>query len=325
MGDLNRSRKERLAKAARLGFGPWAEIAGTKQTAPRVAGERGRRIVSPPRKQERGRDSTYAYEFLAHKPASTSHKKVDVPPPGIEMRISSGSGASSQPAKLEIRAPQAAELLRQRQREAEEAEARERAAAAEAKRKAAEEEAARLAAEEEEEREREQELEREREEMRREREGDRDEEADPAVEEARKRRREEKRKREDWRKRWKEEKRRRDEEEEKRLQHEQAMQERQAEKEKEENTEKSTHRANMWGLLNNNGLTWFGEVAHKPLGQLSDADLERRLKESEGSSSSQRLMTEAEVLAKKGAGKGSSSSTEKRRERQPIIRGPRLS
>jgi len=66
-----------------------------------------------------------------------------------------------------------------------------------------------------------------------------------------------------------------------------------------------------WSALNSSGVTTARDAQRKYVGQVSDADLDRRLKEQEVLASGQRLMSEAEVLAKMQRNRGKASKRHK--------------
>eukprot|EP00416_Gambierdiscus_australes_P021677 CAMPEP_0171081396 /NCGR_PEP_ID=MMETSP0766_2-20121228/16464_1 /TAXON_ID=439317 /ORGANISM="Gambierdiscus australes, Strain CAWD 149" /LENGTH=357 /DNA_ID=CAMNT_0011538695 /DNA_START=60 /DNA_END=1133 /DNA_ORIENTATION=+ len=122
---------------------------------------------------------------------------------------------------------------------------------------------------------------------------------------------EEKRKREEWRKAWKEDKKRRDEEQSKLRREEEDGAEEEEEEDDEsakspgELPENPRSRALTWSMLNNFGVTTARDAQRKYVGQVSDADLERRIREQQDDSTNgQKLMSEAEVLAKIQRSKG---------------------
>lgn len=291
---LNRSRKDRLMKAAKQGYGPWAELLPRsrplhqeeelRRSTSHAGGSRGsvrgcwsavqaRQAQHAPRREEepdlRG--------FLAPKRPGTAQKSQSTPPK-LEVRISSDSSVRAMAASSGARPKASSRASCPENLESDERQQRSDS-------KVAEE-----SSEEEEERVREDRKERDH------------RKNDQRQSEKHKHRHKEKRKREEWRKAWKERKRRsetaevRDESGERGRASTSASDRESAGAG--EDLE-ARHRAQMWRVLNSNGASTGRENQRKYVGQLSDYELHKRLKEEEESSSSNRkLMSEAEVLAK---------------------------
>jgi len=119
-------------------------------------------------------------------------------------------------------------------------------------------------------------------------------------EELRKARLEKKRKREEWRKAWKQEKR----EKEARARQEEQDQRRELARQRpsrDDDMDDPRKRAKMWGALNRDVRTILPKTTiqgGRSPGQISDADLDLRLRSRAGASGGERLMSEAEVLEK---------------------------
>lgn len=135
---------------------------------------------------------------------------------------------------------------------------------------------------------------------------DEEEERDEGSREDKRRARlEEKRKREEWRKAWKQEKKRKEEDKQRERQARQRHEERSrvgaAEQEEDSDIDDPRKRAKMWGALNRDVRTILPKTTiqgGRGPGQISDADLDLRLRSRSAGSPSERLMSEAEVLAK---------------------------
>uniref|UniRef100_A0A7S4SGD1 Uncharacterized protein n=1 Tax=Alexandrium monilatum TaxID=311494 RepID=A0A7S4SGD1_9DINO len=331
---LNRSRRDRLTKAAKQGYGPWAD--SNSNSRPAESSARARQTLgavsenaprAPLMRQQRQASMRKALEdepdlssFLAQKPPGAAQKKVQghtvsiqpvtkqvaspAPAPSkLELRISSGPNERALAASAGARPKAAARALGA-------------SASADLAQQLSEDEAdvrtlwkAPETSEEEEDEDDDGEplhiprsLHRS---------PDRSEsERDRSREERRQRHREEKRKREEWRKAWREDKKRRGHEEV-----DQLRSKRQDDEDDDSDTsdpsgkpreqlESPKNRALTWSVLNSFGVTTARDAQKKYVGQVSDADLDRRLREAEASASGQRLMSEAEVLAKMQKSRG---------------------
>uniref|UniRef100_A0A7S1AVY0 Uncharacterized protein n=1 Tax=Noctiluca scintillans TaxID=2966 RepID=A0A7S1AVY0_NOCSC len=301
---LNRSRKDRLMKAAKQGYGPWAELLPRsrplhqeeelrRSTSHAGGSVRGcwssvqaqrkeirdahceaRQAQHAPRREEEEPDLR---GFLAPKRPGTAQKSQSTPPK-LEVRISSDSSVRAMAASSGARPKASSRASCPEKLESDERQQRSDS-------KVAEE-----SSEEEEERVREDRKER-----------DHRKNAQRQSEKH-KHRHKEKRKREEWRKAWQERKRRSETAEDRDDSGERGRASTSAsDRESAEAGEdlEARHRAQMWRVLNSNGASTGRENQRKYVGQLSDYELHKRLKEEEESSSSNRkLMSEAEVLAK---------------------------
>lgn len=113
-----------------------------------------------------------------------------------------------------------------------------------------------------------------------------------------------KKRREEWRKTWKDEKKRKDREPSRSKSKEPEAEEQKdsdGDKSSDEPLENVKNRALTWSMLNSHGVTTARDAQRKPVGQMSDAELDRKLREAQVSSvigQSQKLMSEEEVIAK---------------------------
>jgi len=330
---LNRCRRDRLNKAAKQGYGPWAAI--NTQSRPSESSSRARHPLAavsehapraPLMRQQRQATFRKGLEdepdldgFLAPKPPGAAQKKaqghtVSIQAPTIkqpvstlsvasrlDVRISSGPNERALAASAGARPKAAAKALGSSashdltQRQLEEVEHVQMPAGGFSRQEEVAEGATREEAYEEESNEEYDDevlhAKREPQEV-----AERDEERDRYREERRLRQREEKRKREEWRKAWREEKRRRDREQSRPGRD--GEEEITASEESSDQVENPKNRALTWSMLNNSGVTTARDAQRKYVGQISDADLDRRLREQEVSAHGQKLMSEAEVLAK---------------------------
>lgn len=133
--------------------------------------------------------------------------------------------------------------------------------------------------------------------------------------ERKRRRQDEKRKREEWRKKWRERKQRElekgvpkcpsksDSDDSDRSSRRGDAKDKEAAKEDNEENREAKHRATVWRQLNSGGVSTGRDVKRKYVGQLSDAALDARLRESTGSSNKNKLMSEAEIVKRLRGGK----------------------
>mmetsp|Transcript_95569 Transcript_95569/g.212559 ORF Transcript_95569/g.212559 Transcript_95569/m.212559 type:complete len:314 (+) Transcript_95569:219-1160(+) len=288
--NMNRSRKDRLMKAAKQGYGPWAEAQPQRPSAlipvdqAPQQWERAQLLKQPrPASLPGGsQDEPDLDGFLARKPPGAAQKKASVglAAPKLELKISSGTSERTRLASQGARPkaaprgplPEADDADEPRHHQAEEKSTEDfERMQAHSTRTAGlfdrSDDEERSASESRERRER------------------------PDRDDRRHKQKEEKRKREEWRKKWKDEKKRKGIVDK-------APRDDSDKSEEDAEAVESKHRANMWRSLNNNGVTTAKDVTRKPVGQLTDAALDRKIQEAEVSSRGAKLMSEAEVLAK---------------------------
>mmetsp|Transcript_29057 Transcript_29057/g.68712 ORF Transcript_29057/g.68712 Transcript_29057/m.68712 type:complete len:347 (+) Transcript_29057:194-1234(+) len=328
---LNRSRRDRLTKAAKQGYGPWADpnprsrlaesssraretFAAVSEDAPRAPLMRQQRRSGFRKALE---DEPDLDSFLASKPPGAAQKKAQghtvsiqalaskqVPPPPtkVELHIPSGTNERSLAASAGARPKAAARALSTSAsgeqavaKPAEDFEPRQRSARMPSKGCVS---SSSPSSEEEDDDAREH---LDTSHRRSEQQDQSEDERDRSREERRHRQREEKRKREEWRKSWREEKKRRE-----RDSSEPSVSRRRDEDEDSDSddpgrsreTSENKNRALTWSALNSFGVTTARDAQKKYVGQVSDADLDRRIREQDVEGRGVKLMSEAEVLAK---------------------------
>mmetsp|Transcript_23933 Transcript_23933/g.49774 ORF Transcript_23933/g.49774 Transcript_23933/m.49774 type:complete len:345 (-) Transcript_23933:40-1074(-) len=326
---LNRSRRDRLTKAAKQGYGPWAEpnprahlaesSARARQSFAAVSEDAPR---APLMRQQRRSGFRKALEdeqdldsFLALKPPGAAQKKAQghtvsiqalatkqapPPPTKVELHIPSGTNERSLAASAGARPKAAARALSTSAsgeqaitKPAEDFEPRQRSARMPSKGRVSS-----SSPSEEEDDDAREHLDTS---HRRSEQQDRSEdERDRSREDRRQRQREEKRKREEWRKAWREEKKRRerDSSEPSRSRRRDEDEDSDSDSARSRETSENKNRALTWSALNSFGVTTARDAQKKYVGQVSDADLDRRIREQEMEGRGVKLMSEAEVLAK---------------------------